>query len=232
MDQALINKEIDELREFILNNPKLRNVSVSLLNEFKFKLQKGLDSYHSSNHETVKIKGIPIDKNIAELIREIWKANIITYNSCENNVPSGYVWIEFASSLELEKFLKIVFINDSPTKYDILERSMLWQFKRRGTWRCNLNISVDFESDDNASDASNSSNASNASNDSNDSNASNDSDDSNDSNDSDASNDINACDASNEDCDEIVTDVRCTASLRFPIEDYSFILGRFIEYNQ
>ena len=64
-----------------------------------------------ARHETVPVtwKGqqAQIDKGIAPLIREIWKAGIATLNSCEENRP-GWVWIQFEHSTEAERFLNIV----------------------------------------------------------------------------------------------------------------------------
>lgn len=36
---------------------------------------------------------IEIDKDISNLLREIWKLGYITYNSCQDN--NKYIWIEF-----------------------------------------------------------------------------------------------------------------------------------------
>jgi hypothetical protein len=54
---------------------------------------------------------IEIDIKIAPLIKEIWKAGISTVNSCENNVPENYFWIQFRSSSDLEKFLIVTCSN-------------------------------------------------------------------------------------------------------------------------
>ena len=62
-------------------------------------------------HKTVSVKWdgfeARIDKNIALLIKELWKAGLFTFNSCEENRP-GIVWIEFACVAEAEAFLNIV----------------------------------------------------------------------------------------------------------------------------
>jgi hypothetical protein len=38
---------------------------------------------------------VKIDTKIAPLISELWKAGINTSNSCEDNVPANFVWVEF-----------------------------------------------------------------------------------------------------------------------------------------
>jgi hypothetical protein len=48
-----------------------------------------------------------IDQGIAPLIKELWKAGIFTFNSCEENRP-GIIWIKFASVPEAEEFMNIV----------------------------------------------------------------------------------------------------------------------------
>lgn len=63
-------------------------------------------------HKTRRVKWghreAEIDEGIADLILEIWKAGIGTCNSCEDNVPKGYVWIEFIDASSAERFLDIV----------------------------------------------------------------------------------------------------------------------------
>lgn len=62
-------------------------------------------------HKTVLVKwdGFEawVDRGIAPLIEEIWKAGIFTLLSCEENRP-GIMWIEFVSAIEAEVFLNIV----------------------------------------------------------------------------------------------------------------------------
>jgi hypothetical protein len=49
-----------------------------------------------------------IDCEIAPLILELWKAGIQTANSCEDNVPRGFVWIQFLTVPDAERFLDVV----------------------------------------------------------------------------------------------------------------------------
>jgi hypothetical protein len=69
-----------------------------------------------------------IDRGIASLILELWKADIDTCNSCENNVPRGWVWIEFTTAHDAESFLNIVaqdYDEDADSLYQRINR--LWQ---------------------------------------------------------------------------------------------------------
>ncbi len=49
-----------------------------------------------------------IDVDIADLILNLWKLQIRTVNSCQDNVPRGFVWIEFAYASGAERFLTFV----------------------------------------------------------------------------------------------------------------------------
>ena len=48
-----------------------------------------------------------IDEEIAPLIEEIWRADLGTVNSCQDN-PPGIVWIEFEIAFQAAEFLDIV----------------------------------------------------------------------------------------------------------------------------
>ena len=52
---------------------------------------------------------IPIDEGISELIKELWKRDIYTYNSCQENEP-GIIWIEFANSYDAKVFLDTIML--------------------------------------------------------------------------------------------------------------------------
>lgn len=69
-----------------------------------------------------------IDRGIANLVLELWKADIDTRNSCENNVPRGWVWIEFTTAFDAEAFLNIVaqdYEDDANSLYQRINR--IWQ---------------------------------------------------------------------------------------------------------
>ena len=62
---------------------------------------------HRQIHITVGDQHADIDKEIVPLIREIWRADIVTLQSCQDS-PPGWIWLEFASSFDVEKFLDII----------------------------------------------------------------------------------------------------------------------------
>ena len=65
----------------------------------------------SAKHCTVHVmfgdQQADIDKGIAPLVKNMWRANIATCQSCQDS-PPGWIWLEFVSHYELEKFLDIV----------------------------------------------------------------------------------------------------------------------------
>lgn len=102
------------------------------------------------NHKTklVKCNGneAEIDLLIAPLIKELWKRNIDTLNSCENNVPENFVWIQFMTSFDAELFLNIVTRNLP----NIFERSTNCS-EEDNDWRYSVfpnDINSHFEIDD------------------------------------------------------------------------------------
>lgn len=64
------------------------------------------------NHKQVLVKhdllSLEVDEGIAPLIERLLKLNIKTLNSCEDNVPSGWMWVEFFSAYQAERFFDIV----------------------------------------------------------------------------------------------------------------------------
>lgn len=49
-----------------------------------------------------------VDEKLADLILNLWKLNINTVMSCQNNEPKNYVWIMFASVIDAELFMNTV----------------------------------------------------------------------------------------------------------------------------
>ena len=81
------------------------------MNTLNASQSKPVSKARSTKHQTVRIshedQEADVDKQIAPLIKQMWKAGIETYQSCQDN-PPGWVWIQFASSHELERFLSII----------------------------------------------------------------------------------------------------------------------------
>src|SRR3989344_8132881 len=67
------------------------------------------------NHKTTELYNkkynqyINIDSGIVELISMLWENNIDTYMYCEENPRNKKIWISFNSSIDLDKFLDILF---------------------------------------------------------------------------------------------------------------------------
>lgn len=106
------------------------------------------DGYKKDNHKTIPLKYrgelVEIDEQIAPLMSQIWKAKITTLNSCQDNVPSGYIWIQFDSSRDCDQFLTIIFKNqdiNSPAVIPIYKRAMHpYNHKLSGHWEYRVNL--------------------------------------------------------------------------------------------
>ncbi|ARF11182.1 hypothetical protein Klosneuvirus_1_39 [Klosneuvirus KNV1] len=118
------------IKNTISNHPY---VIEHLFDTLKFEIMKYQASIKNKNHKTVKVKYdeayivkekeiiptthvkqyIDIDKNIAPLIKELWKAHIDTMNSCENNIPIDYIWIEFSSETDYNQFIEIILLDEN-----------------------------------------------------------------------------------------------------------------------
>jgi hypothetical protein len=106
-------------------------------------------------HEAVRVvwgdQSADIDEAIAPLILEIWKAGIRTANSCEDNVPRGFVWIQFPTTQDAERFLNIIGEYEdeepAPSRY----RRVLAEAEWPGEWRYAVGLedwAVDCEVDE------------------------------------------------------------------------------------
>lgn len=102
------------------------------------------------NHKTKHIKygdlEANVDVDISKLILNLWKLDITTTNSCQNNVPENWVWIEFINSSDAEQFLNIVakeFSMDPKSLYFRIiqswtgDESFWWKY-RVSNFYCNL----------------------------------------------------------------------------------------------
>jgi len=94
-------------------------------------------------HKTVKLLDpfdeyyVNIDKNIAPLIYELWKAGINIANACEDN-DSMYendacIWIEFWDDQNFYKFLNILFFGE-PTNTDFYKRGQQSHIHHKFKW--------------------------------------------------------------------------------------------------
>lgn len=95
--------------------------------------EASIDTYGdqaTTHHEMVFVhwndKQAYIDRTIAPLIRELWKADIPTINSCEEVRP-GWVWIQFPATTFAEAFL------DSTARYDDGLDDLYYRIRREWT---------------------------------------------------------------------------------------------------
>jgi len=65
-----------------------------------------------------------IDEMIAPLIGLIWQHGLHTNNSCQDNVPHGYIWIAFDTSNHLKTFLKLIFKGENSARFNEWKTSM------------------------------------------------------------------------------------------------------------
>jgi hypothetical protein len=104
-------------------------------------------------HKTVEMnydgKLINIDENIAELIKLIWACGIHTINSCEDNIPSGYIWIHFAHMVDMRKFYQCIFngidAGSGPDR-DVFGRAVNNDPFTPGKWYTKFNAEIDWQS--------------------------------------------------------------------------------------
>lgn len=119
-----------------------------LMQEYNFILNKYIDSRRAiDSHHMISVynpfykKYMKIDEEIVDLIKEIWSAGIQTNNSCQDNVPKGFVWISFTNSLEVQKFLKIIFegLSTEDNKYrDVSIRGLYSRYYYPKSWKYDI----------------------------------------------------------------------------------------------
>jgi hypothetical protein len=62
---------------------------------------------HHTIHISVGDQQADVDKKIAPLVKAMWQAGITTTQSCQDS-PPGWVWLEFPTTYDLERFLNAV----------------------------------------------------------------------------------------------------------------------------
>jgi hypothetical protein len=89
-----------------------------------------------------------IDVDIADLVLNLWKLGLRTSNSCQDNVPKGFAWIEFCSVYDAETFLNLVaeYSEEPGSVYNRMTRP--WGDKTHLDWIysvCLTDFGVDIE---------------------------------------------------------------------------------------
>jgi hypothetical protein len=133
-----IDTYIDKFKQLLYENYSDGKVPNSLTKEIDLTIKKNLASKKKTNHETVVLSRpngakCDIDCGIAELVGYLWACGINTENSCEDNVPTNYVWISFSTEEDITKFLNVLFVGIDRSN-DIYERACLAYPYAKNAW--------------------------------------------------------------------------------------------------
>jgi len=72
-----------------------------------------------------------VDKALAPLIKELWRAGWPTSRSCQAHFETGLVWVEFRDPYHVEEFVKVVAPHD-PASGSLWARAVMWGFGNLG----------------------------------------------------------------------------------------------------
>jgi hypothetical protein len=138
----------EKINKLVAEINKLEDNDVdNLLKIFNFELKNTIhrrDLFLKGNkkHPVVLLKDdddemIEIDKNISELIEILWKLEIRTCNSCQNNIPKDYIWIEFFDYISMMNFMDTI-IENTPTNQH--KRILYMQRHEKNSWIKDINF--------------------------------------------------------------------------------------------
>jgi hypothetical protein len=132
-NNIMLNHQLDEdklnlIKQYINKD----NCDSRLINELYWAIKCNEGSqytkpkYNENFHKQVKIYNpfykcnIDVDIKLAKLLSGLWKHNIETNNSCQDNVPKGYVWLCFDHNSDFDNFIRIInnYILINITDYD------------------------------------------------------------------------------------------------------------------
>lgn len=97
---------------------------------------------HKQVHIRHKEMEADVDEELADLILNLWKINIFTFLSCQDNVPKGYVWIDFSSASDAEEFLNIIAEYDEDIN-SVYQNMMGTYISTKSSWKYDIHI-MDF----------------------------------------------------------------------------------------
>jgi hypothetical protein len=150
MDQLDEIKQMTQKYEKLISYYKseIENLYNFMLCHYNMMENKLVNKKHEQvilNHPIYKID-IEIDKNIADLIEQLWKAGIQTTNSCENNIPNNYIWIQFVDSSHCNNFINIL-TKDKILNNDILSKNIFGIQECTNQWIIKLDYYLVNQSD-------------------------------------------------------------------------------------
>ncbi len=79
-----------------------------------------------------------VDEMIAPLILNLWKLDILTFMSCQDNNPKGWIWIDFAAPQDAQRFLSIVANKYSSEPDSLYNRIRQWWDCKGDLWKYDL----------------------------------------------------------------------------------------------
>jgi hypothetical protein len=141
---AEVERKMDELKARLIEQTRKRNGRVlrfpdDVLAEFSYIIDTCEASKRQDEHPTEELwcpmsrEHFQIDTMIAPLMKEIWKAGWRTLNSCQDNIPRGYIWIDFRHASHLEKFLNALFKEEMDDN-EVYRRTQTLEFLP-GSWK-------------------------------------------------------------------------------------------------
>jgi hypothetical protein len=143
-------RDIQELCATMQTSMKHHDEHVTGSRRVGRRLHKAIAILNPFNGETCEL-----DEEIFELIDELWKANIITVMSCQNNVPEDYIWIQFDNGEHMDKFIEILtrgrdMTDDLTTRITRRNIAKNWMYDHQYYFKTSIEIvvSVRFHKDD------------------------------------------------------------------------------------
>ncbi len=91
------------------------------------------DNYYDKyvDHKIINVGDMMVDEKIAPLVLLLCKMGMPVINSCEDDIPANYVWIELKNIDDITRIINILFVNR--TKVDTL-------YKKYKYWKINTNM--------------------------------------------------------------------------------------------
>jgi hypothetical protein len=168
-----IDSKFNFIMKYIENNVQKNTLNERFVNDIYWLIKNHEGSmykepkYGDNYHIQAKVfnpfyqEEIEVDKKLTKLLTGIWSHGIGTTNSCEGNVPRGYVWICFSSMTDFEMFANKIgeyLINNKKEDYDFIDRVLGTNLSKDDVWDYKINLNIfnpnDYDSNDDSNDES------------------------------------------------------------------------------